>query len=329
MRYLLILFLLLFSKLIYAQEDKSAYWVYEIRVGANINLNQSLNIKENILTWRQKFPGIKIFGSIIINKKLSSNSILNYGGTIAMYAKSLGNNLNPLQTDIQLDFTNSFSIGIGDGLVDYRKYLRTINNSAAYNISHQFNYAAFIGTNLILNNHGRNQAVGNITLTYRNLSLNYYNDGAVPFTIIPLADNFDRWWTGGLGFYYHSPEGHNRAELNFDQFTGYRPLLYELTSIFGVEVPRYRSDETNDTSTRKAFNSSAYHLRINLDGSAFLDFGFAGSLTYTDNQLNTTYFSLQDILHIMGGTALHPNRDNNKVFLGVTKQQFIYQNFIK
>ena len=102
-----------------------------------------------------------------------------------------------------------------------------------------------LASNFILNNHKRNQIVGSVSFSAPDFTINYYNDGAQPFDFLPLADNFDRWWTGGFGIYIHNHKNYNIAELSFDQFTGYSPLLYELSNLIGINLPDYNVEDSN------------------------------------------------------------------------------------
>ena len=165
----------------------------ELRFGLNLNLyNFNPFTSKN-----QKFSGLKVFGTAIVAGQISPELRSNYAATIAIYNKSLGNNMNPLISDIQIDFINSLSLGVGWGkgaiwqrdfwkneqpMVPYSKYLRTMNQAPFYNLNHNFRNAAFLGTNFIINNHGRNQTCGSIALTFGDFSLNYYNDGSFPFS---------------------------------------------------------------------------------------------------------------------------------------------------
>jgi hypothetical protein len=90
-----------------------------------------------------------------------------------------------------------------------------LNTGSFYNIATNTKYAAYLSTNFILNNSRRNQIVGSVSFSAADFSINYYNDGAQPFNLFALADNFDRWWTGGFGVYIHNHKNYNVAELSF------------------------------------------------------------------------------------------------------------------
>jgi hypothetical protein len=132
-----------------------------------------------------------------------------------------------------------------------------------------------------------------------------------------LADNFDRWWTGGFGIYIHNRKNFNAAELSFDQFTGYSPLLYELSNIIGINLPDYNVDDTTLMKRRghvsPAFNTSSYNLKIFLGQGYAIDAGIIGSL-----RTNGRVFGLQEIIHTMLRYPLHPNNDGNRIYVGGT-----------
>ena len=96
-----------------------------------------------------------------------------------------------------------------------QNFLKLLNTGSFYNIASNAKYATYLTTNFILNNHRRNQIVGAVSFSAPDFTINYYNDGAPPFDFLPLADNFDRWWTGGFGIYIHNHKNYNSAELEF------------------------------------------------------------------------------------------------------------------
>ena len=152
-----------------------------------------------------------------------------------------------------MTFTNNFVVDVA---------FKSINTAAFYNMSSNKSTAIFLGSNFILNNHKRNQVVGSFTASFPGVTINYYNDGAFPFDKLPFADNFDRWWTGGFGFYFHNRQSYNNAEFTFDQFTGYSPLLYELSNLIGINLPDYNMDSLSVAQRKKtlspAFNKQGF-----------------------------------------------------------------------
>lgn len=279
-------------------------WVYASQFNAGGHFN---------LTWGKgvKFPGLKVFAGFNILATGHNNILLNYGPALSIYTKTIGANLNPLAGDIQVDFSNSFSFGYGwGGNYSYTKFFRTLHTGDFYNVATSKRNLLLLTSNLILNNHKRNQVVGSVTASFGQFTFNYYNDGAAPFTIIPLADNFDRYWTGGGSIFIHTSQGVNRAELNFDQFTGYTPLLYELSNLIGINLPLYTDSARGSLST---FNTSAYQLKIFTDNNFALDAGMVGSL-----QKNGRYYGIQDLIHMALKMSLHPNNDINRFFIGTS-----------
>ncbi len=291
-------------------------WNLEIRAGATISLNQSLS------SWKQKGSGGNIFLAGSINKRLSSWSYFNYGTSLVLYTKSLGNSGNPLDNDVQIDFSHSFSIGAGKDTSVYIKSIRTLGNSYAYTLNHSFSSLFLISTNFIFNNNKRNQIIGSYSGTYKNFSFNYFNDGGPIIDLLPISDNFDRWWTGGVAVFIHDKDQFNKFEFTFDQFTGYYPLLYELSSIFGLNFSKYNYSET-DTYTSKSYNSSTYNVRFSLDKYTHFNIGINGALRFQIGEgrnRKSTYFALQDLLHI-NKSALHPNTAPNKLQFGFNYSQ--------
>lgn len=303
-----ILLFLLISTTASAQGD----WNYTgyFNFGCSVNFNYGKS---------QHFSGVRLFGAFIANAVYKNNFTLNYGPSVSIYNKSLGANLNPLINDIQVDFINSFTLGYGWGRnLSYTKFLKTINTGAYYNMLSNKKYAAYLSTNFILNNHKRNQTVGSITISSPFVSVNYYNDGAAPFNFLPLADNFDRWWTGGFGVYIHNRKSYNPVEFSFDQFTGYSALLYELSNVIGINLPDYHvKDSIADSREDKvvpAFNTSAYNLKIFPMKGYAIDAGVIGSLRSQTGRV----FGLQEIIHTSFHYPLHPNNDFNRFYIGGT-----------
>jgi hypothetical protein len=282
-------------------------------------INQfNFGISSNIfLSQGQTFPGIRFFAGASVTGFMNEHTMLNYGLSVAMYYKSIGNNLNPLVRDIQFDLTNSIDLGIAGNKSDSPIYIRTLGNSPYYNFSFDKELGAFVGTNFIFNSSRRHQTVGVVGLLSRYVSVVYYNDGAVPFNKLGLADCFDRWWTGGGCIYIHSDKGFNYAEFGFDQFTGFSPLRYELAGVIGINIPSYDkggedvSQINNDNE--QTFNTSAYYVRIFPQAGYSIDFGVAGAL-----RRNGYYYAVQDIIHIKTHAPLHPNHDRTRVMIGGT-----------
>lgn len=285
-------------------------WVYTSQFNAGCHLNITYGKG-------QKFPGLRIFSGFSITGVNRNHLIVHYGPSLSIYTKTIGANLNPLIGDIQIDFTNTISAGYGwGGVLPYRKYFRTIHTGDYYNMSLNIKNAGLLSTNFILNNHGRHQVVGSVTASFKSFSFNYYNDGAFPFDLIPLADNFDRYWTGGGAVFIHTKNDFNRTEISFDQFTGYTPLLYEAANLLGINIPLYKGDE-NSKGRRpppNTFNTSAYQVKIFTDKNFALDAGVVGSLV----DKRGYHYGIQDLIHMALGMSLHPNNDITRFFIGAT-----------
>jgi hypothetical protein len=330
---------------------------YQVVLGASINLYKNLSGH----AFKNNFPGIKAFvgfsstNRLFIHERLENNyGLFNFSVNVAIYNKSLGNSLNILYQDNQVDLTSSFSLGIMQHAdLPYLKQMQTINNVPFYNLRHNARYAGIISTNFILNSTGRHQTVGAISLTVDQVSVNYYNDGGpligkgfgwdrawywnvllsplllTADLVSGLGDGFDRWWTGGMGVYYHTDREFNRWEATFDQFTGYHRLVFELGSIFGTDVqdydlfqaynPALSEDQSmnlkSDRRFANSFNSSAYSFRYFFDNQFSANIGVIGSLR--DHRIER-FFALQDIIHVLKRDPLHPNNDINRLFYGVS-----------
>lgn len=224
-------------------------WVYtsQFNAGCHINITYGKG---------QRFPGLRIFSGFSITGINRNHLLVHYGPSLSIYTKTIGANLNPLVGDVQIDFTNTFSAGYGwGGTIPYYKYFRTLHTGDYYNGSINLRNSALLSANFILNNHRRHQINGSITASFGQVTLNYYNDGAFPFDLIPVADNFDRYWTGGGAIFIHTKQNFNRAEISFDQFTGYTPLLYEVSNLLGINIPLYGNTDSTRTGRRHPIHS--------------------------------------------------------------------------
>ncbi len=331
---------------------------YQITVGGMVNLNHNTSGH----AFKNNFSSIKAYigfnGShtLALNKTSEVNrGLLNYGISLTLYNRSIGNSLNILFQDNQIDLTTSITMGLlQHPNLPYMKQLQTINNSPFYNLRHNARSGMFISTNFILNNNRRHQTVGSITFTTEQISFNYYNDGGpligkgpkfkkkniLSYLLLPLhlvsglGDGFDRWWTGGGAVYYHTKEEFNRLEVTFDQFTGYHQLAFELSTIFGSDVQDYDlfQDMHQDTVRNKLnmrhskanplnYNSSAYGVKYYFDRDLAANFGIIGSLR---DQKNERFYAIQDIIHVIKRDPIHPNTDINRIFYGVTYNKSIH-----
>lgn len=264
----------------------------------------------------QKFPGLRLYAGFSAMAKHKDHILLNYGPSLSVYTKTLGANINPLFNNLEVDLINSVSFGGWWGkTLTYDKYYRTMGNGCYYNVVSNQQGSALLTSNFILNTSGHNQVNGALSVTQGNVTIMYYNDGAPPISILPISDNFDRYWTGGIGLFIHDKRGYNTVELTFDQFTGYQPLLYEVSTMLGIDVPNYNLDTVGKSNqVPKPFNTSAYNLKVCPTQGFGIDVGAMGGLM----SKNGTYFGLQEIIHTLGRFALHPNTDHTRYYFGGT-----------
>ncbi|MBK8621740.1 MAG: hypothetical protein IPN79_08245 [Saprospiraceae bacterium] len=308
----------------------------QFTVSSGINVSLNFNSKK---IFHKAFPGIRAFIGMNYNAELNfigqSKGLFNFGTSLGIYNKSLGNSLNLGFQDNQIDWTTNITLGTGWGDTLYYKQLQSINNLPFYNIKHRYKYATMVGVNFIMNNYKRNQTNGTFSFTADNFSLTYYNDGGPFFSWLGLGDSFDRYWTGGLMLYLHATRDtfqnpFNRVECTFDQFTGYKRGLYELQGILGVDLQDYDIYDSSIDSiyafslnekkallsasgnTRYDFNASQYRVMYRFDEFVGGGFGMIGSLRSTKKE---RYYALQDIIHILTKAPIHPNRNLTRLQL--------------
>jgi len=311
----LILCLSLLPLRVGAQEEKD--WTYSSHFNFGFNLYFYTG-------HGQKFPGWKAFCGLSAAAINEHHFLLNYGPSLALYSKSLGANLNPLSDDVQVDFAHSFTVGGWWGDPYYTKFFRTFGDAAYYNSVLNVRNAVMLSTIFVFNNHKRHQALGALTGTFGDFTINYYNDGGAPIEWLPVSDHFDRYWTGGIGLFFHNNREFNSVEFLFDQFTGYEPMLYEMSSLLGIRVPEYNLEKgRSKKSIPQNFNTSAYNLRIMPYKGFGVDIGVIGSLRSNKG----APWGLQDIIHTLGRYPLHPNNDANRLYLGGTYLNHVYAPF--
>jgi hypothetical protein len=307
-------------------------------ISVYLGTSVALNFKTGSNAFKENFPGIKAFvgfnSSNVLKLFKGVDGSVNLGSSITIYNKSLGNSLNLGFQDNQIDWTNNITIGCLWGENTDLRLLQTINNSPFYNLQHRSKYAFHIGSNFIMNNYKRHQTNGTVSFTIDRFSMTYYNDGGPIMSWIGIGDGFDRYWTGGLKLYYHDHRQEdtttvavfNRVEASFDQFTGYKPQMYEFTTMFAADVQDYDLYQyfnpqdssvlfsvNRDKRIGYDFNASEYKININFDETVGGSIGMIGSLR---NLKNEQYFALQDILHVLTDVAIHPNKDTNRLTLG-------------
>lgn len=289
--------------------------------------NVGVSIYLNVAPSYQTFPSYKVFVAGSLAQRYS-NGLISLGTALCAYRNSVGNNVNPLVGDIQIDWINSVVVGGGGGTKAYPMMVRTMGNAPFYNLVLPLEYGGFVGTNAVLNNHGRNQLVGSLIATAKSFSFVYYNDGAPPFSSLGLSDSFDRWWTGGgCVFVRADHRAYNALEICFDQFTGFSPLLYEVSGFFGIDVPQYENgaDDLKGKS-RLGYNTSAYSVRIGLNPYQTAEIGLRGSMRWVDkygllgDEGWVHKWGVQDIIHGSLGYAIHPNQEMHRFYMGGTLQ---------
>lgn len=299
------LFLLL---IFYSSSIVRGQYEHTLTFGVTTSFNYTIK------TPKRNFPTIHAF--VNYQAQLNYQDVMaNYSSTISIYNNDVGNTYDLLKNKPQLDWTNSASVAWAGERDDFSKYVRILGNNNGYQLIHNRHDLGGVSANYILNSSGRNQFVGTIFATFHKFSFAYYNDGGLPMNYLPISDNFDRFWTGGLGLFYHDDEHRNMIELTHDQFTGYQDLKYDLLSVFGIPVDDYGGDGSHDRS----YNSGSYKLKIALNENFDFLVGIAGSLrTNRGDNNKVRYFGLQDWIHLAGKIALHPNYDHNRLLFGFT-----------
>src|SRR5262245_30437360 len=89
---------------------QSSEWVWSGQVNVGCHLNLTYDLFKSKIGKGQKFAGARLFAGLSL-QGARGNFLINYGPSLSIYTKSIGANLNPLVGDIQIDFTNSFSVG--------------------------------------------------------------------------------------------------------------------------------------------------------------------------------------------------------------------------
>jgi hypothetical protein len=223
--------------------------------------------------------------------------------TLNYYSKGLGTSIvDGENRSGQLDLVTSF-FATG-GMYDARrvnslKYIRPFNQFSATSIYHDMDYALTYGTSFIVNNHGRNQQVGNLNFNIDQIMLGYYNDGFWPFNRF-ASDLYDRFWTGGgyfsIGMNVYGIAGEREwfdqqfLEYAYDRFTGNVQNGYKLSKeLLLFAVPQRN---TKDIFLNRALTSISLRNR---SGSS-MGIGVYGQCPKCD---------IQDFLHRKLGFSRH------------------------
>jgi hypothetical protein len=91
-------------------------------------------------------------------------------------------------------------------------------------------------------------------------------------------------------------------------------MLYEISTLLGIQIPSYNVTPDNHKRVPPDYNTSAYNLRIFPDKGFGIDVGLMGAV----KSAGGNPYGLQDIIHTLGGYALHPNYDDNRYYIGGT-----------
>jgi hypothetical protein len=223
--------------------------------------------------------------------------------TLNYYSKGLGTSIVDHENrGGQLDLVTSFFAtgGFYDGRrVNSLKYIRPFNQFSATSIYHDMDYAVTYGTSFIINNHGRNQQIGNLNFNFDQIMIGYYNDGFWPFNRF-ASDLYDRFWTGGgyfsVGMNLYGIAGERAwydqqfLEYAYDRFTGNVQNGYKLSKeLLLFAVPQ---KNTKDIFLNRALTT----LSLRNNSGSSLGIGVYGQCPKCD---------IQDFLHRKLGFSRH------------------------
>ena len=176
---------------------------------------------------------------------------------ISLFQGGIGSSISVSQRNrINLEINNAIGIigGTAPGHVIHRP-VYTMGKFISNPIKHPYSYYLNLSTTFIQRisknqksgsrQNGRfSQRVGAAALGLGRVEINYYNDG-MPYHILGLGDNKDRYYTGG-GFINFTtnydtrklPVSVDDIYAGFDRFTGFFPESFELAySLHLNEVP--------------------------------------------------------------------------------------------
>lgn len=226
--------------------------------------------------------------------------------SINLYNNGLGVSLLPSQKRGELDIiqTLGFSWGMGQledttrTAYDRPYYVHTFNQMTASSIQQKtYKVNPTFGTNILFNNHKRNQAIWFLNLgLWEFAQFTFYNDGP-PIDKIGWGDGYDRWWTGGgsarinLGYimedlfcddcYIKGGEKpwwlntFNQLSYRYDRFTGNVQDAYVLSSyLFLNNVPSADFDKNFLNQGQTIFslsNAFGFEMMLSYMGRRDLD----------------------------------------------------------
>ena len=243
-----------------------------------------------------------------LGQYIGDNLLAAYQFNANLYRGGLGNSmLYSSQNRIQLDLVNAFSMTAGLKTYSFRRPIYTWTPNYAQSLSNPYRHAATFSTNFVWNNHGRAQQIGSVCLTSGDAMLGYYNDG-MPFNWIGLADNYDRYWTGGGYLHIVVLPTKYQAILRFDKFTGFGRDAFELANALRLRYTLYHDIE------QMAYNQGRLNLSIiHPHGTAF-------------NLSLHNRFDVQDMIHRAMRQVYHPNIYRWRLVVGAQYSNFSTRN---
>jgi len=272
-----------------------------------------------------------------LGDKNTSYYVLSLG--LATYSHDFGmSNSEDLDENYKFYFSpafqfnlNIYSNGLGEGLIkEYRKgqidfvttalllagandpgdtrmsYIRPFHQNNSVPIQHPVDYLVWYGTSFIMNNHQRNQQIGNIGLNlFSNaLTLGYYNDGGYAF-LPPFFDEEDKYYTGG-GYLSIGISRNQFIEIAYDRFTGDTQKEYVVSKELGFfGTPTANLEEI-------FYNQALFSVNyIDLRGSKF----GVGTLGHTS-------FDFQDLLHKTLNLSRHLSLKNGGSIVFISSYEY-------
>lgn len=166
-----------------------------------------------------------------------------------------------------------------------------------------------LGSSFSYNMHSRKmQRISDFNVSFRNLTVQYLNDGP-PFSLNGLlGDKKDRWFTGaGIINYFNADWYLNNLELAYHKFTGWNDNSYETSVALGLTEVCYQDNQEYKFST-SLFSLRALHANTTANSSESVRFtnsrsSFTGG--FGINIYDEYFMDFQHLIHFKKYYAHH------------------------
>jgi len=275
------------------------------------NFGHSLGFRVGIsLATQKKATGVSFSITYGVYREPQENESFNilpaYQLSFNSYLNGIGTNYT--KNEVKFDFHHTFLVAayskkLKIGRLNIRPAFHYLDNAYLKNINAiplRSSTSFIVSTNYIINFSKRNQRYGAMILQFGKFRIQHNNDGGLIMGNLKLADDNDRWWSGG-GFVEYGNDLHfdsipnpsilpRKIRIGFDRFTWSYQDGYEAANQNGLAFIPIPPNKQIDAQ----YNFGQYAVSFYWD-QFFLSL-----------EVNNKIKDLQDIIHEIGNLAKHP-----------------------